>query len=77
MHADISIRRLLARLETLEAEVAALRRENQQLRRENQQLRGDNQRLCQANELLRRRYTSCIKICERPVVMLSCAVLLV
>jgi transposase len=53
MHADISIRRLLARLETLEAEVAALRRENQQLRQENQQLRGDNQRLCQANEQLR------------------------
>ena len=35
----------MARLETLEAEVAALRRENQQLRRENQQLRGDNQQL--------------------------------
>jgi hypothetical protein len=28
MHADISIKQLLARLETLEAEVAALRREN-------------------------------------------------
>jgi hypothetical protein len=27
MHADLSIKRLLARLETLEAEVAALRRE--------------------------------------------------
>ena len=36
MHADLSIKRLLARLETLEAEVAALRRENQQLRQENQ-----------------------------------------
>jgi len=29
MHADLSIKRLLARLETLEAEVAVLRRENQ------------------------------------------------
>lgn len=45
MHADISIKRLLARLETLEAEGAALRRENQQLRQENQQLRRDNQQL--------------------------------
>jgi transposase len=54
MHADLSIKRLLARLETLEAEVAALRRENQQLRQENQQLRRDNQQLCQANEQLRR-----------------------
>jgi len=54
MHADLSIKQLLARLETLEAEVAALGRENQQLRQENQQLRRDNQQLRQANELLRR-----------------------
>ena len=53
MHADISIKRLLSRPETLEAEVAALRRENQQLRQENQLLRRDNQQLCQANEQLR------------------------
>jgi len=45
MHNDLSIKRLLERLETLEAEVAALRRENQQLRQENQQLRRDNQQL--------------------------------
>ena len=54
MHDDLSIKRVLARLETLEAEVAALRRENQQLRQENQQLRRDNQHLRQANEQLRR-----------------------
>jgi len=54
MHDDLSIKRLLERLETLEVEVAALRRENQQLRQENQQLRRDNQQLCQANEQLRR-----------------------
>jgi hypothetical protein len=34
MHDDLSIKQLLTRLETLEAEVAALRRENQQLRDE-------------------------------------------
>jgi FtsZ-binding cell division protein ZapB len=45
MHADLSIKRLLTRLETLEAEVASLRRENQKLRQENQQLRRDNQHL--------------------------------
>jgi hypothetical protein len=45
MHDDLSIKRLLERLETLEAEVAALRRENQQLRQENQQLRDEIARL--------------------------------
>jgi hypothetical protein len=45
MHDDLSIKRVLPRLETLEAEVAALRRENQQLRQKNQQLRDEIARL--------------------------------
>jgi predicted HTH domain antitoxin len=50
MHADLSIKRLLARLETLEAEVAVLRRENQQLRRENQRFRRNDHSVTKAAE---------------------------
>ena len=54
MHADISIRRLLERVETLEAEGAARRRENRQRHLANEMLRLDNERLHHDHEEFRR-----------------------
>ena len=53
MQNDLTIKPLLERLETLEAEVAARRRENRQRHLANEMLRLDNERLHHDHEEFR------------------------